>query len=172
MRVRASGVTPSCHQRSPDRPPELAQVAEAPVTRRVGHRADEDLGAAQLLRGGVGDPRRALQRVRRAAPVRERRVLDDPAGGEHAPEPALEPELLLDDQVREVVRHAAGPAADPVPAPALELDGDAVRPVQRGAIAGGRALVNVDPRGGRAAAAGHRARVAGADPQGGLTLFS
>jgi hypothetical protein len=62
-------------------------------------------------------------------------VAEHPARGEHAPQPRLQAETVLDHEVREVVRELARRPADLVVAAAVELDEEPVATVQDGAVA-------------------------------------
>jgi hypothetical protein len=57
--------------------------------------------------------------MRRAAADDHLGVAEHPARGEHAPQPRLEPEAVLDDEVGEVVRQLARRPADLVVAAAV-----------------------------------------------------
>ena len=128
-RATAASVSVSDHQRSPVR---RAQVDGAGAG-GVAHHAHEHLGLVELLdrRGDHLAP--APGGVRLLAPGAHRRAAEQPAGREHAPDAAVEPELVLDDQVRDVVRQLA--LAEAVVGAAVELDLDAVGAVQDRAVA-------------------------------------
>ena len=73
----------------------------------------------------ISRPRRVA--CGRAAAGHDLGVAEHPAGHEHAPDAAAQPELVLDDEMREVVRHLAGGTTHAVVRAAVELHGHARR---------------------------------------------
>jgi len=111
------------------------------------HGADDDLRLGQLGRRVLHDRPRALGGVRPPPAGHDRALREQPARGDDAPHPVLEPERALDDEVRDIVRERR---IEAVVGAALEAHHHAVRPprervVRRAGLAVERHLHRAPP---------------------------
>ena len=146
---RAAGAGELLGRRLPPPPrarggPESPHVAIGSVQRQVAHEPRQHLGLREPIAGGVHDGLRTLGGVRGPAARDHLRVAEHPARGEHAPQPGLQAEAVLDDEVREIVRQLARRPADLVVAAAVELDHEPVAPMEDRAVAAALGLEELD----------------------------